>query len=314
MASRSVEWIRRIPICRVAPPSSIITLNILYTNRAPSIINWLNTYANQPVRLGFDTEHRPQFQKGQPRPPTALLQLATPAGEVLLLPGFQLNRTEWAQVQPVLERVLNNRDIWKVGVGVLSDVKLLIEDWGLNVGHDCGCVDIGDMVKKLVGWTPPPPRPPGVANPNKRKAKEGKHSSPISTPIIIDVEEYSSLGRAGPAASLAIVANSHSSTTIKQPLALPQPPKRSFALRTLTMEYLEVHMSKKAQMSNWERHPLTEEMIEYAAIDAWAGVAVLNAVEGEFQKKQHFENEVLRQWGHAVAAKGKKRKAPPAGE
>ncbi|NLB07788.1 MAG: 3'-5' exonuclease domain-containing protein 2, partial [Desulfobulbaceae bacterium] len=69
--------------------------------------------------LGFDTETRPAFRKGQSFPPS-LLQLAT-ADEVFL---FQLNRVG---LPGALIKLLSDPDILKAGVGLDFDLKTLQE-------------------------------------------------------------------------------------------------------------------------------------------------------------------------------------------
>jgi ribonuclease D len=69
--------------------------------------------------LGFDTETRPSFRKGDSYP-TALIQLATPSDVYL----FQLLRL--THTQPILD-LLSRRDILKVGVAIHDDVKKLGE-------------------------------------------------------------------------------------------------------------------------------------------------------------------------------------------
>ena len=67
--------------------------------------------------LGFDTETRPAFHKGE-RYNVGLLQLATPE-QVFL---FRLNRCGFPQA---LRSILSNPQITKVGVGIRDDLKAL---------------------------------------------------------------------------------------------------------------------------------------------------------------------------------------------
>lgn len=88
--------------------------------------------------LGFDTETRPTFKKGQYYPP-ALIQLAT-EGCVYL---FRISKTKTlAPVRPILE----SPDILKTGVAIKDDVKELraMEDF-----QPGGFVEIADITVKL---------------------------------------------------------------------------------------------------------------------------------------------------------------------
>ncbi len=88
--------------------------------------------------IGFDTETRPVFKKGQAFP-TALIQLAT-ADAVWL---FQLNRL--SGIKPLIH-ILDNPDHLKVGVALKDDFVKLKElcDFG-----ERGVVDIANMTQKL---------------------------------------------------------------------------------------------------------------------------------------------------------------------
>jgi ribonuclease D len=88
--------------------------------------------------LGFDTETRPSFKKGDYYPP-ALIQLATEHCVYL----FRISETE--TFDPLLP-ILESPDILKTGVAIEDDVKELraIEDFTPN-----GFVEIADITVKL---------------------------------------------------------------------------------------------------------------------------------------------------------------------
>jgi ribonuclease D len=88
--------------------------------------------------LGFDTETRPTFKKGQYYPP-ALIQLAT-ADCVYL---FRISQT--ATLKPLLP-ILESPDILKTGVAIKDDVKELraMEDF-----QPGGFVEIANITAKL---------------------------------------------------------------------------------------------------------------------------------------------------------------------
>lgn len=95
------------------------------------------TLSSEP-HLGFDTETRPTFKKGEYYPP-ALIQLATESCVYL----FQISQTKTlAPLLPILE----SEDIIKTGVAIKDDVKELraMEDFA-----PAGFVEIADITVKL---------------------------------------------------------------------------------------------------------------------------------------------------------------------
>ena len=96
-----------------------------------------STLANES-HLGFDTETRPSFKKGDYYPP-ALIQLATEHCVYL----FRISETE--TFDPLLP-ILESPDILKTGVAIKDDVKELraMEDFTPN-----GFVEIADITVKL---------------------------------------------------------------------------------------------------------------------------------------------------------------------
>jgi ribonuclease D len=53
---------------------------------------------------------------------------------------------------------------------------------------------------------------------------------------------------------------------------------KNFGLRALTGIFLKARLSKKAKVSNWERSPLTEVQISYAACDAVVGILIYECI------------------------------------
>jgi len=88
--------------------------------------------------LGFDTETRPTFKKGDYYPP-ALIQLAT-ADCVFL---FRISKTE--TFEPLLP-ILESPDILKTGVAIKDDVKELRAMQDFTPG---GFIEIADITAKL---------------------------------------------------------------------------------------------------------------------------------------------------------------------
>lgn len=88
--------------------------------------------------LGFDTETRPTFKKGDYYPP-ALIQLATESCVYL----FRISKTD--TISPLLP-LLESPDILKTGVAIRDDVKELraMEDF-----TPAGFVEIADITVKI---------------------------------------------------------------------------------------------------------------------------------------------------------------------
>ena len=93
--------------------------------------------ADEPV-LGFDTETRPTFRKGEYYPP-ALIQLATPERVCL----FRICKTE--SFEPLRSLLEAERPL-KAGVGIRDDVKELRAVEAFEPG---GFVEIADITAKL---------------------------------------------------------------------------------------------------------------------------------------------------------------------
>ena len=88
--------------------------------------------------LGFDTETRPTFKKGQYYPP-ALIQLASP--DCVYLFRISITKT----LDPILP-LLESQDILKTGVAIKDDVKELRAMQEFNPG---GFIEIADITQKL---------------------------------------------------------------------------------------------------------------------------------------------------------------------
>jgi ribonuclease D len=95
-------------------------------------VNYLN---KQPI-LGFDTETRPTFKKGQNHQ-VALLQLST-ADEAFLF------RTNLIGLSPGLIKILGSTSILKIGAAIRDDIKILQRIAPFKPG---GFVELQEMVK-----------------------------------------------------------------------------------------------------------------------------------------------------------------------
>jgi ribonuclease D len=97
----------------------------------------VNYLKQQPI-LGFDTETRPTFKKGQNHQ-VALLQLST-ADEAFLI------RTNLIGLSPGLIKVLASPSILKIGVAIRDDIKILQRIAPFKPG---GFVELQDLVKEF---------------------------------------------------------------------------------------------------------------------------------------------------------------------
>ncbi|BDD03174.1 3'-5' exonuclease [Aureibacter tunicatorum] len=97
-------------------------------------INEINKYN----RVGFDTESRPAFKKGQYFP-VSLIQIATPEKVYLL------RIKDTGLTKPIAD-FLSNGDIEKIGVALHDDIKDLKK---LAKFNDSGFIDLGKVAKSL---------------------------------------------------------------------------------------------------------------------------------------------------------------------
>ena len=103
------NWISKYPIVKFSG-RIVVVLNAQEADKAVSFL------LSQPL-LGIDTETRPSFKKGKQNN-VALLQVSTP--EVCFL--FRLNITGMTDS---IIRLLENKDVVKVGVSLNDDLRLL---------------------------------------------------------------------------------------------------------------------------------------------------------------------------------------------
>lgn len=95
-------------------------------------------YLKKQSILGFDTETRPTFKKGQNHQ-VALLQLST-ADEAFLI------RTNLIGLSPGFVKVLASPSILKIGVAIRDDIKILQKIAPFKPG---GFVELQEMVKQF---------------------------------------------------------------------------------------------------------------------------------------------------------------------
>ncbi len=90
--------------------------------------------------IGFDTESKPTFLKGEVSTGPHLIQLATDHGAYL----FQIGSAP-APALPVLKAVLESPDILKVGFGLQDDVKRLRSKLGIDTAN---VLDLSTALRK----------------------------------------------------------------------------------------------------------------------------------------------------------------------
>jgi ribonuclease D len=118
-----------------ALPLSVFEGKIHLIEKVEQITEAVNYLKKQSV-LGFDTETRPTFKKGQNHQ-VALLQLST-ADEAFLF------RTNLIGLSPGLIKILGSSSILKIGAAIRDDIKILQRLAPFKPG---GFVELQEMVK-----------------------------------------------------------------------------------------------------------------------------------------------------------------------
>jgi ribonuclease D len=116
-------------------PLSFFEGKIHLIEKVEQLTDAVNYLKNQPI-LGFDTETRPTFKKGQNHQ-VALLQLST-ADEAFLI------RTNLIGLSPGLIKVLATPTILKIGAAIRDDIKILQRITSFKPG---GFIELQEMVK-----------------------------------------------------------------------------------------------------------------------------------------------------------------------
>jgi len=118
-------------------PLSIFEGKIHLIEKVEDLTAAVNYLKKQPI-LGFDTETRPAFKKGQNHQ-VALLQLST-ADEAFLI------RTSMIGLSPGLIKILATTSILKIGVAIRDDIKILQKIAPFKPG---GFIELQEMVKQF---------------------------------------------------------------------------------------------------------------------------------------------------------------------
>lgn len=120
-----------------ALPLSVFEGKIHLIEKVEELTDAIN-YLKQQTVLGFDTETRPTFKKGQNHQ-VALLQLST-ADEAFLF------RTNLIGLSPGLIKILATPTILKIGAAIRDDIKILQKIAPFKPG---GFVELQEMVKEF---------------------------------------------------------------------------------------------------------------------------------------------------------------------
>jgi ribonuclease D len=118
-------------------PLSFFEGKIHLVEKVEQVTEAVNYLKNQPI-LGFDTETRPTFKKGQHHH-VALLQLST-ADQAFLF------RVNMIGLTPGLIKVLASPSILKIGAAIRDDIKILQR---ITPFKPNGFVELQEMVKEF---------------------------------------------------------------------------------------------------------------------------------------------------------------------
>ena len=132
-----IEATERIETTDVELERVVFTGKILVVDTLDKLEEGLDVLKGEPV-LGFDTESKPAFKKGESYPP-CLLQLSTDSVAVL----FRLNKIG---LSDELIAILEDKTIKKVGCSVITDVMELIDG---HMFSPRGFIEINDIEKEL---------------------------------------------------------------------------------------------------------------------------------------------------------------------
>lgn len=201
--------------------------------------------ADASSAVGFDVEWKPHSKVGQ-RHRISLVQLARPDSVLLV----QLHRYQ-GSVPKVLSSLIGSKDIVKAGVGVLDDLKRIEEDHGLDVS-EAAFVDLGAVSKRY------------EVTESLLTRGEGADSSSVTSSMTASGDEQG-VGSENSAA--------HDGNYVENYM---KNKGGGFGLAMLTEKYIGARPNKpkSIQLSNWERHELTKDQMQYAAYDAHMGIDV----------------------------------------
>lgn len=249
-------------------PSFPTEVKVIYSTNPAEIDDFLKRLPNPLAVLGFDTESRPQFRKGQPGNPPCLLQLST-ASEALVVHLRINGRNQPQALTPLLRSTLESPKILKVGVAAVTDGRGLEQHFGVHVK---GCLDVDKIAEywtghKIFGESK---HERLVRLEKERLARETEAAE--KTPILPDEDSDSSVdgSTSGLLDTLSILAATSTSLTSLR-AQLP-----GYGMKNLSSFFLSYTPAKpkSVQLSNWEAFPLEKKQLDYAALDAWLGLVL----------------------------------------
>jgi ribonuclease D len=129
------EQIRELPLY-----TGLDLVNIKIIENEVDAENVLKVLENQ-VCLGFDTESKPTFRKGEMTAGPTLIQLAT-ASKAYLFP------TRFPAAVSAAMKILTDPSIKKVGFGIKGDSKELRTKFNINISNT---LDLSVKLKKITG-------------------------------------------------------------------------------------------------------------------------------------------------------------------
>ena len=129
------DQIRELPLYQGVDMSNIIVV----TNKeeAQAAVSELTQYSV----IGFDTESKPTFKKGEVSSGPHLIQLSCLSKTFIFPTIFPVAIAEVGQV-------LSNPDIKKVGFGLADDKKIILQKFGIKVEN---ALELSSKVQKFTG-------------------------------------------------------------------------------------------------------------------------------------------------------------------
>ncbi|KAI9014179.1 ribonuclease H-like domain-containing protein [Hyaloraphidium curvatum] len=280
------------------PPKGIA---VHYTSSPERVDAFLDSLPPPPFALGFDTESRPVFRKGQPANPPCCVQLATEREALVVHIRHEGGGGRaGSALTPKLRALLEDPRVLKVGVGAVEDGEGLRLSWKVAVK---GCINVNRAAEYFTG---------------ERVFGETKHERLvrfeqerlIRRALSARESESEAASEAGSTVAASEAPSSEGSfaeslstlaASADEPFGLRQflP---GYGLKNLTAFFLDTQLAKPKSISrsNWERFPLTTAQLDYAALDAWislmlfvrvkdlAGLQNMRLWHAEHSKHGHF--------------------------
>lgn len=233
----------------------------------------MGSKADASSAVGFDVEWKPHSKVGQ-RHRISLVQIARPDSVLLV----QLHRHK-GKVPNALSSLIRSKDIVKAGVGVLDDLKRIEEDHGLDVS-EAAFVDLGAVSKRYEVT---------------ESLLTRTDTSTTTSPMNVDEDEHVRSKESNAKTDSNYVENSMKNKG------------GGFGLAMLAEKYMGARPNKpkSIQLSNWERHDLTNEQMQYAAYDAHMGIDVYEHLRAlgalEVDASQHIRQFSPTYWAASTA-------------